>query len=94
LETPNELLLVYPKPCPSSFDESSQEISLVEYVKELTKLNEEAAKIIFTQVAEALFSCHERLIAHRDLKLPSLIINPETLHVRISDFHHSKILSR
>ena len=43
--------------------------SLKVYVKEKVKLSEEEARPIFLSLAKAVGYCHDKLIAHRDIKL-------------------------
>jgi serine/threonine protein kinase len=90
-ETKDTVLLSYSAPPQSRSNQG--EITLLEYTKRAGKLDEEEAKIIFAQVATALALCHDRYVVHRDLKLPSVLIDPLTKHVRLADFSHSTTLN-
>ena len=49
--------------------------------------NESQAKIIFTQLLNAIHYCHDHKIVHRDLKLENILItNESNLSIKIIDF--------
>ncbi|KAA0705162.1 Serine/threonine-protein kinase pim-2 [Triplophysa tibetana] len=50
------------------------------------KINEELARRILRQVTEAVEVCHRRGVFHRDIKTQNLLINPDTLQVKLIDF--------
>lgn len=54
-------------------------------------LPEVVARKIFGQIASAIQYCHQEGVAHRDLKLENILIDPKTLHVKIIDFELCKI---
>ncbi|KAK9979349.1 hypothetical protein ABG768_012781 [Culter alburnus] len=49
-------------------------------------LNEEAARFIMTQTTMAAHMCCRRGVFHSDIKLENLLINTETLEVKLIDF--------
>ncbi|ROL44608.1 Serine/threonine-protein kinase pim-2 [Anabarilius grahami] len=49
-------------------------------------LNEEAARFIMTQATMAAHMCCRRGVFHSDIKLENLLINTETLEVKLIDF--------
>ncbi|KPP78265.1 hypothetical protein Z043_102244 [Scleropages formosus] len=49
-------------------------------------LTEHQARIVMLQVIEALRLCQDRGVLHRDLKPQNLLIQPETLEVKLIDF--------
>lgn len=60
-------------------------------VREFMKHNggpipEHMAKAILGQAAEAAEVCCKRGVFHRDIKLENLLLNPDTLEVKLIDF--------
>ncbi|RXN06727.1 serine threonine- kinase pim-2-like protein [Labeo rohita] len=49
-------------------------------------LKEETARFIMAQATMAAHICCQRGVFHRDIKLENLLINPETLEVKLIDF--------
>ncbi len=49
-------------------------------------LKEETARFIMAQAAMAAHICCQRGVFHRDIKLENLLMNPETLEVKLIDF--------
>jgi predicted ATPase/signal transduction histidine kinase len=49
---------------------------------------------IAIQLANTLFELHEKQIIHKDIKSQNIIINPETLQVKIIDFSIASCLSK
>lgn len=60
-------------------------ISLKNFLSTHT-LSLEIFLIIALQLAESLASLHEKRIIHKDIKPSNIIINPQTLQVKITDF--------
>jgi serine/threonine protein kinase len=52
---------------------------------------ETAMRPVILQIIKALAFCHERGVAHRDIKPDNIRINPETKHVTLIDFGLSYI---
>ncbi|CAE7861706.1 HSL1, partial [Symbiodinium necroappetens] len=50
------------------------------------KLSEQAARLYYRQVVEGVSVCHERLVAHRDLKLENVLLDKGREGVKIIDF--------
>ncbi|KAL4631213.1 hypothetical protein GN956_G14923 [Arapaima gigas] len=50
------------------------------------KLTEDQARSVMVQVVEALRTCHNRGVLHRDLKLSNLLIQTDTLQIKLIDF--------
>ena len=61
-------------------------IDLFEFSRTHGAINEEAAKIIFNQVARCASRLHQSGIVHRDYKDENVLINPLTLEVKVIDF--------
>jgi len=71
------------------------EITLLDYLRQVKNVDEEEeGRLIFGQIVKALMDCHERMVVHRDFKLPAVFINPVTKRVRIGDFSQATILER
>ncbi|XP_058638129.1 serine/threonine-protein kinase pim-2-like isoform X1 [Onychostoma macrolepis] len=49
-------------------------------------LSEDIARFIMAQTTKAAHTCCQRGVFHRDIKLENLLINPETLEVKLIDF--------
>ena len=64
--------------------------SLHSYLKERVdrRLEEEDAKRIFKQIMTALYYCHKKSIAHRDIKLENILID-DSNNVKLIDFGFS-----
>mmetsp|Transcript_60731 Transcript_60731/g.142062 ORF Transcript_60731/g.142062 Transcript_60731/m.142062 type:complete len:625 (+) Transcript_60731:68-1942(+) len=50
------------------------------------KLPEQVARLYYRQVVEGVSVCHERLVAHRDLKLENVLLDKSREGVKIIDF--------
>jgi len=59
--------------------------------RNLQGLPEEMARKIFSQISSAIQYCHQKGVAHRDLKLENILIDPSTLYVKLIDFGLCKI---
>lgn len=46
---------------------------------------EEILKVV-RQILEALQHCHLKRVLHRDIKPQNILINPDTLEVKLADF--------
>jgi serine/threonine protein kinase len=68
------------------------EITLLDYLKQMQRLDEEEGQFIFGQLVRCLMDCQERMVAHSDLKLPAVFINPVTRRIRLGEFQHAVIL--
>ncbi|XP_056585594.1 uncharacterized protein LOC130406916 isoform X2 [Triplophysa dalaica] len=78
-DNPDQIILVLERPSPC------------EDVRSFVKHNggtvtEVVARTIFRQAAEAAQVCCERGVFHRDIKKQNLLINPNTLEVKLIDF--------
>ncbi|XP_039517785.1 serine/threonine-protein kinase pim-2-like [Pimephales promelas] len=85
-EEPNRYIMVleFPRPCES----------LIEYLdRHDYYIDENVAKVIMHQAAVAAQTCCQRGVLHRDIKLENLLINPETLDVKLIDFGCGEILT-
>ncbi|KAI4892575.1 hypothetical protein NFI96_008644, partial [Prochilodus magdalenae] len=71
------LILELPEPCKSLDD------FLEDYGGYVT---EDMARIIMRQSVLAASQCHKRGVLHRDIKLENLLINPDTLELKLIDF--------
>ena len=54
--------------------------------KEFCRKKEKTIKIILTQIFNAIDYLHKNYISHRDIKLENILINKETLFIKIIDF--------
>ena len=93
-EDAETVTLTYSPAAPPAQRGAEGELTLLEYIKSAGKLDEDEARLIFSQVATALACCHDRLVVLRDLKLPSVLINPATKRIRLADFSHASVLER
>ncbi|XP_076868388.1 uncharacterized protein LOC143519147 isoform X2 [Brachyhypopomus gauderio] len=50
------------------------------------QLPEPLARLIMHQVVQAVLHCHDRGVVHRDVKENNLLVNPDTLEVKLIDF--------
>jgi len=50
------------------------------------RIREDTARGIFLQIADGVNFCHDRLVAHRDLKLENLLLDRERQTIKIIDF--------
>ncbi|XP_039512224.1 uncharacterized protein LOC120467787 [Pimephales promelas] len=85
-EEPNRYIMVleFPTPCES----------LIEYLdRHDYYIDENVAKVIMLLAAVAAQTCCQRGVLHRDIKLENLLINPETLDVKLIDFGCGEILT-
>lgn len=71
------MVLEWPVPCQP----------LYEFLQSYTStMDEKLARIIMGEVALAAQTCCQRGVLHRDIKLENLLINPDTLEVKLIDF--------
>ncbi|KAL0168835.1 hypothetical protein M9458_037057, partial [Cirrhinus mrigala] len=56
------------------------------------ELDESSARKIMRQVTKAAYVCCQREVFHRDIKMANLLINNETLEVKLIDFGCGDIL--
>lgn len=68
-------------------------VSLLQILKQKT-LNLKDILHIAISLAEGIGDIHSRFIIHKDIKPQNIIVNPQTLEVKIIDFGISTILSR
>lgn len=71
------MILERPSPCEDLFD-------FLE--RHLGTLSENMTRHIMWQVVQAAHMCCQRGVLHRDIKLENLLINKETLEVKLIDF--------
>ena len=64
---------------------------LSSFLEKRGKVNEKEAKKIILQLISALESCHEKGIAHRDIKLQNVVIEPRKMKVKLIDFGLSAV---
>ena len=65
-------------------------IPLQDYIDENFPLSSITITSIFSQMGSAVSYLHDHKIIHRDLHISNVLINPETLNVKIIDFGLSK----
>ncbi|XP_043099099.1 casein kinase II subunit alpha-1-like [Puntigrus tetrazona] len=77
-DNPDYYVMVLERPMPS--------MSLFSFVKVRQRLREGQAQHFMWQVLQAANICCERGVFHRDIKLENLLVNPDTLEVKLIDF--------
>lgn len=83
IETPTLLILVLERPDPC--------IELFDYCAHKA-MSESKARIILQQVLYAARHCQERGVFHRDIKEENILLNPQSLMVKLIDFGCGDIL--
>ncbi|MCI4393789.1 hypothetical protein PGIGA_G00161630 [Pangasianodon gigas] len=84
-ETPTSFILVLERPDPC--------VDLYKYCRFLRKkVPESLAQIIMQQVVRAACHCRDRGVLHRDIKEGNLLLNPQTLEVKLIDFGCGELL--
>lgn len=61
-------------------------LDLSDYILENTKISEEKAIKILKQICSTINYLHSIHICHRDIKLDNIMVNPETLKIKLIDF--------
>lgn len=78
-ETPNGFLLV--------MERAYKCITLYKLLKRLDgKLPEEMARIIMWKLVKAVNHCRKSGVLHEDIKTDNILVNPETLELKLVDF--------
>ncbi|XP_058240288.1 serine/threonine-protein kinase pim-1-like [Hemibagrus wyckioides] len=81
----HQFVMIMERPSPS--------MDLLEFMElQGGSLSEAQARDIMVQVIRAARHCCERGMVHRDIKVEKLIINPETLEVKLIDFGCGELL--
>uniref|UniRef100_A0A8C1JZR7 non-specific serine/threonine protein kinase n=1 Tax=Cyprinus carpio TaxID=7962 RepID=A0A8C1JZR7_CYPCA len=83
-DDPDHYVMVLERPMPS--------VSMFSFVKLRRRLNEGMARNVMWQVIRAANICCERGVFHRDIKLENLLVNPDTLEVKLIDFGCSTLM--
>ncbi|XP_058641325.1 serine/threonine-protein kinase pim-2-like [Onychostoma macrolepis] len=78
-ETPEEYILVLERPTPC---ENMQQFLM----RHKGRIRESSARVVMQQVVIAAIICCQRGVFHRDIKLENLLINKNTLQVKLIDF--------
>lgn len=78
-ETPEEYILVLERPTPC---EDMQQFLM----RHNDRIRESSARVVMQQVVIAAIICCQRGVFHRDIKLENLLINKNTLQVKLIDF--------
>ncbi|XP_026787903.3 serine/threonine-protein kinase pim-1-like [Pangasianodon hypophthalmus] len=76
-ETPQAFILVLERPDPC--------VDLYKYCEDVN-MSESLAQIIMQQVIHAACHCRDRGVLHRDIKEENILLNPQTLEVKLIDF--------
>ena len=61
-------------------------IDLFEFSQKYGSINEDAAKVIWKQIVECAQKLYNGGVIHRDIKDENILINPETLEIKLIDF--------
>ncbi|XP_060754269.1 serine/threonine-protein kinase pim-2-like [Neoarius graeffei] len=69
------LVLERPEPC----------VDLFQYCRSV-KVSENNAQVIMQRIVNAARHCHDRGVIHRDIRDENVLINPQTLEVKLIDF--------
>ncbi|XP_073692729.1 serine/threonine-protein kinase pim-1-like [Garra rufa] len=77
-DDPDHYVMVLERPMPS--------MSLFSFMKLRQRLTEGMARHFMWQVIQAAKICCERGVFHRDIKMENLLVNPDTLEVKLIDF--------
>ncbi|KTF81358.1 hypothetical protein cypCar_00014287 [Cyprinus carpio] len=77
-DDPDHYVMVLERPMPS--------MSMFNFMKLRQRLDEKIARHVMLQVIHAANICCERGVFHRDIKLENLLVNPDTLEVKLIDF--------
>ncbi|KAI2661267.1 Serine/threonine-protein kinase pim-2 [Labeo rohita] len=86
-ETPAEYILVLERPMPCE--------DMMQFLRRYNdRIGEPAARIVMQQVVSAAIICCQRGIVHRDIKLENLLINKNTLQIKLIDFGCSERLRK
>ncbi|XP_077080004.1 serine/threonine-protein kinase pim-2-like [Siphateles boraxobius] len=86
-ETPEEYILVLERPTPC--------VDLRQFLRENGgRIKESTARAVMRQVVTAARICSEKGVFHSDIKLENLLINQNTLQVKLIDFGCSRRLKK
>eukprot|EP00002_Diphylleia_rotans_P028335 TRINITY_DN571_c0_g2_i2.p1 TRINITY_DN571_c0_g2~~TRINITY_DN571_c0_g2_i2.p1 ORF type:complete len:366 (-),score=68.82 TRINITY_DN571_c0_g2_i2:259-1356(-) len=66
--------------------ELAQDGDLLDFTDERDFIDENVARPIFMQIAEAIYYCHQHKILHRDLKLENVLLTGGDKIAKVSDF--------
>eukprot|EP01063_Lacrimia_lanifica_P029024 TRINITY_DN4355_c0_g2_i1.p1 TRINITY_DN4355_c0_g2~~TRINITY_DN4355_c0_g2_i1.p1 ORF type:complete len:499 (+),score=180.73 TRINITY_DN4355_c0_g2_i1:48-1544(+) len=70
--------------------EMSEGGELFYFIASQKKLKPDVSSIILKQILKALAYCHAQGVVHRDVKPENVVINKDTLHVKLIDFGLAK----
>ena len=73
---------------------SSLNLIIKEHRKKQVPFSPIMRKVFAFQLFKALYYMQLTKVCHRDLKPPNILINPETLELKICDFGSAKILEK
>ncbi|XP_062866093.1 serine/threonine-protein kinase pim-3-like [Trichomycterus rosablanca] len=76
-DTPEHYILILERPIPC--------MDLFDFIQQFP-MNEAVAQLIMWQVVLAAIHCHDCGVFHRDIKPENLLVNTETLEVKLIDF--------
>ncbi|XP_073781615.1 uncharacterized protein isoform X1 [Danio rerio] len=82
----DEYIMVLERPMPS-------EELLSFLLRQESIIDEDGARLIMWQVIFAAQTCCRRKVFHRDIKMENILINPDTLEIKLIDFGCGEILT-
>lgn len=84
-ETPKGFLLIMERP--------HKYITLSKFCRRLQgRMSEDLARIIMWKVVQAAVHCKRNGVLHRDIKEDNILVNPETLELKLIDFGYAYLL--
>ncbi|XP_017350690.1 serine/threonine-protein kinase pim-1 isoform X1 [Ictalurus punctatus] len=84
-ETPKGFLLIMERP--------HKYITLSKFCRRLQgRMSEDLARIIMWKVVQAAIHCKRNGVLHRDIKEDNILVNPETLELKLIDFGYAYLL--